>query len=306
MLTQSTPSDAQVIGRFAPSPSGPLHLGSLYTAVASYLDAKSQGGHWLLRIEDLDPPREQAGASQAIIQTLLAHGLQWDGNVLYQSEQSPLYQHYLETLQTQSLCYNCSCNRKRLLTLKGYYDRHCLHQNISKEETQTENQAAIRLLCDEQLSDFIDRLQGPIHPPLPENKALHHDFIIKRKDGLWAYQLAVVVDDINSDVNSIVRGIDILDSTAKQLQLYRYFKATAPSYLHLPVLSFQAGQKLSKQNHAQAVDNQQAFSNIHQVLQLLGQATPHHIESYDTATLLDFAIKHYNPENIPQSKELII
>ena len=290
------------IGRFAPSPSGPLHLGSLFTAVASYLDAKSQSGKWHLRIEDIDPPREQIGASKNIIQSLIAHGLLWDEDIIYQSQQTNLYQSALEQLKLRGKAYPCSCTRKHLITLNGFYDRHCI-----LEPPQQSQASAMRFFASSAAPEFVDRLQGQWRTPQPEN--LFDDFIIKRKDNLWAYQLAVVVDDIFSNVTDIVRGIDIIDSTGKQLLLYDALEGETdwqvekPRYLHLPVLIDANRNKLSKQNHAAAIDNSKAYENVLQVLALLGQELPQQ-PLEDVQSLLTFAIERFDTQNIPKEQQL--
>lgn len=249
------------VGRFAPSPSGPLHLGSLACALASYLDAKSNKGKWLLRIEDIDPPREQAGASQQIKKSLIAHGLEWDGPIRTQSECYPIYSNKLQRLTSLSLAYRCNCVRKRLNTLHGRYDGHCIQHLPSASEP-----AALRLNIAECLNQlnisknlsFDDLFQGGVQQDLAHNG----DFVIHRKDGLFAYQLAVVSDDIDQDVNHIIRGYDLLEMTAQQILLYRLFDATPPTFGHIPIIVDSLNRKLSKQNHAPALDDNSASTNL--------------------------------------------
>ncbi len=202
-------STNQYVGRFAPSPTGELHQGSLLTAVASYLDARQAQGHWLVRMEDLDPPREQAGAADAILRSLEAHGLHWDQSVIYQSQRQAAYQERLLSLQGQQLCYPCSCNRQRLKTLKAY-DRHCLTHTPAGDaanavRVRVETAAAIR---------FDDVFQGRQSQRLEQEVG---DFVIRRKDQLFAYQLAVVADDIDQGITHVIRGIDLMESTARQI-----------------------------------------------------------------------------------------
>ncbi|NRA41459.1 MAG: tRNA glutamyl-Q(34) synthetase GluQRS [Pseudomonadales bacterium] len=299
MPASSPLSQALYSGRFAPSPSGPLHFGSLLTAVASFLISKSHNGNWQLRIEDIDPPREQQGATEQIIQSLLAHGLRWDGEVVYQSRQSSHYQAALDQLFDRQKAYRCNCNRQRLKQLNNGYDRHCL-----KHQPSPQDAAAIRFLAPNQLPSFFDQLQGQ---QAAETSNSYHDFIIKRKDGLWAYQLAVVVDDIATGISDVVRGIDLISSTAKQLALYSELAAAdqpLPNYLHLPIIVDAKGNKLSKQNHAPAIDNGLAYDNLIKVLQLLGQAIPPATADRDIPSLIAFAIERFDAHNIPHTQAL--
>jgi glutamyl-Q tRNA(Asp) synthetase len=284
------------IGRFAPSPTGPLHLGSLYTAVASYVDAKSQQGQWLLRIEDIDPPREQAGASTAIIKSLQAHGLHWDGEIIYQSLQNRAYEQQLQALLEDQQCFYCSCSRQQLQACNGAYSGEC------RGQLQARANCAIRFRVDTPVEQFFDHNLGLQQlAAIPE--ACVHDFVIKRRDGLFAYQLAVTVDDIASGVNNIVRGSDILDSSFKQLSLYQGLKTAPAQYFHLPVLS-RHQQKLSKQNKAPAINNQQPCDNLQRVLQLLGQPTKQELNS--PSEILTFAVEHWDRRAIKKTLAISI
>lgn len=287
---------AQYIGRFAPSPTGPLHLGSLYTAVASYLDARAHQGKWLLRIEDLDPPREQAGATEQIIHSLRMHGLHWDDNIILQSQRHARYEETIQQLLQQQLCYYCSCSRKDLAGYDENYPGFCRSRHL----TGKDEPCAIRLRAEPPAPAFTDRHLGRQQPqPLPAG--LVNDFVIKRKDGLYAYQLAVVVDDIAQGVNHIVRGSDILESTFKQLYLYRYLQATPPTYLHLPVINNPQGQKLSKQNLAAAIDDNTPCANLLLCLQLLNQPPPPPDGQQTPAAILAWAGKHWDIRRLPQN-----
>lgn len=258
-----TTSSSKYIGRFAPSPSGPLHFGSLVCALASYIDAKRHSGRWLLRIEDIDPPREQTGARDAILRCLEAHGLFWDGEVRYQSTRSDAYLRTLNWLQQQDLTYRCNCTRKRLSPLEGHYDGHCRRRPPTDDQP-----VALRLKVGDlppkyqQFSScirFTDRIKGEVEEDLARTGG---DFVIHRKDGFFAYQLAVVVDDIEQGITDVVRGDDLLDTTAKQIWLYKLLGKQPPSYAHIPVIRDTCGNKLSKQNHAPAVDNSKASFNL--------------------------------------------
>lgn len=240
-------------GRFAPSPTGPLHFGSLFAAVISFLHARAHNGQWLVRIEDLDPPREQAHAKQAILKTLKAHGLEWDEPVVYQSERSAFYEARLAQLAEQGLSYSCPCSRKQLAERDGEHTEAC-------QKKQFENLAcAVKFKSRGEVFSWSDGFQGR------EQLALSDDFVLKRKDGLYAYQLAVVCDDIEQKISHVVRGYDLLDSTPMQLALYHALGHQAPELSHFPVIVSQSHQKLSKQNLAPAVDDDKALQNLNEV-----------------------------------------
>lgn len=259
------------IGRFAPSPTGPLHFGSLVCALASYLDAKHHGGKWLLRIEDIDPPREQPGAADSIKRTLEAHGLYWDGEVRYQSQRSEAYWDCLNELKKLDLIYPCNCTRARLANLNGPYDGHCRRHPPAAGDA-----CALRLKVSD-LPDtfhhissnieFCDRACGVQSENI---ETISGDFVIHRKDGFFAYQLAVVVDDIDQGITDVVRGDDLLDTTARQIFLYRILGKKPPSYAHIPVIRDEYGNKLSKQNHAPTIDKIHAQKNVFNALCSLG------------------------------------
>lgn len=287
-------------GRFAPSPSGPLHFGSLVCALASYLDAKTHNGIWLVRMEDIDPPREQQGAAANILATLQAHHLAWDEAVLYQSSRAETYRQHIKELLSRGLAYRCNCTRKRLAELGGRYDGHCL-----RSPPPAQAAAAIRLHLDACLQEvssengFIDLLQGEQANDLISGG----DFIIHRKDGLFAYQLAVVVDDIEQGITQIVRGADLLETTAQQRLLFRLFGKVPPGYAHIPVLVDTSGNKLSKQNHAKAVNNATAFANLRSALELLGLPFPHGTAA-DIDDLLIWAIENWNLNCVPRCSSI--
>ena len=222
------------IGRFAPSPTGPLHLGSLIAALASYLHAHSHNGQWLVRMEDLDPPREMPGAADSILRSLEAHGLHWHGEVMFQSQRLEAYQAALESLHSRQLVYPCDCTRARLTKLGGIYDGHCRNRD------NLQAPFAWRLKVQDRSIQFDDQWQGP----QKQNLALElGDYILKRKDGLFAYQLAVVVDDIKQGVNWIIRGSDLLDSSARQLYLFELLGNASVNFGHIPVIENELGQK---------------------------------------------------------------
>jgi len=276
-------------GRFAPSPSGPLHFGSLLAAVASWVDARAAGGRWLLRIEDIDPPREQPGADQLILRSLKAHGLHWDDAVLCQSTRGARYREVLQDLQARGLAYRCACSRARLAELHHVYDGHCLHHPPMPDEP-----CAIRLRLPIQTLEFVDRICGAQQQSL----AAAGDGIIHRKDGLFAYQLAVVVDDIDQGVTDIVRGSDILEATARQMHLTLLLGGVVPRYAHIPLALDSAGRKLSKQNHATALDDSRAAENLHHALLALGQQAPVELVQETPEAILKWAIANWDINKI--------
>lgn len=287
--------DATYRGRFAPSPTGPLHLGSLIAALASYLDARAADGAWLLRIEDIDPPREQAGAAQTILASLEAHGLHWDDSVMWQSARTDAYLAALDTLREQGSLFACRCSRAQTDELGNCagecHTRHAYHQG----------ETALRVAVDAGYeANWPDRWQGPQHWPI--GGALR-DFVVRRKDGLFAYQLAVVVDDAAQGITHVVRGSDLLDSTPRQMWLQHLLGFDSPRYDHLPVLTNREGQKLSKQTHAPPLDDSRAPRNLRQALDYLGQPVPPE-ELTDCAALLRFAAAHWRAQWVPATATL--
>lgn len=283
--------DPQYRGRFAPSPTGPLHLGSLIAALASYLDARGHGGQWLLRMEDLDPPREEPGAAKAILDSLQDHGLHWDGPVLWQSHRAQAYQQALYTLSAQGVLFRCDCTRAMLGP-----DGACAGRCLGRQADVT-TPCALRVQVPRDCNiAFCDSIQGH------QQQALGHalpDFVLRRKDGLVAYQLAVVVDDAFQGIDHIVRGSDLLSSTCRQIFLQQRLNLPTPAYTHLPVISDARGQKFSKQSHAPALESGTAPHNLRQALAFLGQtAAPAELES--CRQVLDFATTHWMPSAIPR------
>lgn len=274
-------------GRFAPSPTGPLHAGSLMAALASWLDARSQDGQWLVRIEDLDPPREVPGAAKRILRTLEGLGLCWDGDVLYQSTRSDAYEAVLALLQDSASLYACRCSRSDLQDTHGCYPGHC--RNLGLEPGPG---LALRCICGTDPVTFNDRTQGSCSFRLAD---LCGDFIVKRKDGLCAYQLAVVVDDAWQGITDVVRGIDLLDSTPRQMRLQHLLGLPTPRYLHLPVLVNDAGEKLSKQNLAPAADVERPARVLFRTLQYLQQAPDPCLLEAEPDEVLRWALAHWRP-----------
>ncbi len=284
-------------GRFAPSPSGFLHFGSLIAALASFLDAKANNGLWLVRIEDIDPPREQMGASADILKTLDAYGLHWDEEVLYQSKQSALYQEVLAYLKEQKLSYACQCTRAEIKKTGGIYQGQCKTLNL----VETNN--AIRLINKFGISKYQDLIQGNVQC----DKALaQEDFIIHRKDGLFAYQLAVTVDDIFQNISHVVRGCDLLEPTARQLTFFATLNCLAPQYAHVPLAVNSAGYKLSKQNKATAIDVKSPQTALVAALNFLGQQPPSELEAESKEAIITWAIKNWHLNKVPKQQQIIL
>jgi glutamyl-Q tRNA(Asp) synthetase len=290
-------------GRFAPSPSGLLHFGSLIAALASFLDAKatidSNGnqGKWLVRLEDIDPPREKNGASAAILTTLDAFGLHWDEPILYQSQQSTLYKQALSELDEQKISYYCQCTRSEIKKFGGIYQGHCRTLHWPEENSAT------RLINRYGLYKFNDIFQGNVCC----NKHLaKEDFIIHRKDKLFAYQLAVVHDDIFQNITHVIRGSDLLESTARQLTLYATFNKKPPKFGHIPLAVTKQGFKLSKQNKAPAINNKTPQPALIAALQFLGQATEPHLIHENVDYIISWATKHWNREKVAKVTEINI
>ena len=282
-----------VVGRFAPSPTGDLHFGSLVSAAGSYLEAKTSGGAWLLRVEDIDPPREVIGASERIINELARLGMKPDAPVLYQSDRLAAYQQAIDQLLKNGLAYPCACSR-RDLPASGIYPGTC-RNGISPDNTPR----SIRFLTDKANCTFTDKIQGVIS----ESPAtISGDFIIRRADGLFAYQLAVVVDDQFQGITQVVRGADLLDSTTRQICLQKALGFKTPEYIHLPVVLSDDGKKLGKRFQADPVKHQDPAHAVELALRFLGQNPPTDL-SLDG--LWQWALVHWNSELIPRRKAIL-
>jgi glutamyl-Q tRNA(Asp) synthetase len=295
----ATTTEPPYRGRFAPSPTGPLHFGSLIAAIGSYLQARSQGGLWLLRMEDLDPPREPPGAADAILRTLEHYGFEWDGSVLYQSRRHEAYLDALRQLRREGQSYRCNCSRKqisekgqRLGLPAGVYPGSCRTAAIGERQPH-----AIRLLVPEGVIGFDDGIQGPFAQQLEQEVG---DVVLRRADGLFAYQLAVVVDDAFQGITEVVRGSDLLDNTPRQIALQRALGLPTPGYLHLPVALNARGEKLSKQTFAPALDGSRPLPALWQGLDFLGQQPPPELLQGDLDSLWCWAVEHWHRESIPR------
>ncbi|WKY57599.1 tRNA glutamyl-Q(34) synthetase GluQRS [Vibrio sp. SNU_ST1] len=281
------------IGRFAPSPSGPLHFGSLVAALGSYFQAKSNQGQWLVRMEDLDPPREMAGAADLILKTLETYHLYWDGDVVYQSQRHDLYQAQIDQWVADNQAYYCECTRKQIKSLGGFYSGHCRDKGLIDSGEQ-----AVRLCMDFPIESFDDVRYGTIQIP----KALaEEDFIIKRRDGLFAYNLAVVLDDIEQGVTEVVRGADLIEPTGRQISLYKTLKQKNVSYLHLPLATDGLGNKLSKQNHATAIDLDNPKPTLINAMRFLGFDIPNALCEASMDEVLLWGCQQWNVRQLPDS-----
>ncbi len=290
----TTATRASVVGRFAPSPTGPLHLGSLLIAVASYVHARSYAGQWLVRLEDLDEPRCKPGADSAILQTLERHALHWDGRALRQRDRLPRYLDVISQLAHTGETFACTCTRSQLSD--RVYPGYCRHR-----PTTSGTPHSIRLRVPAETLSVVDDIQGVFQQQLDRDVG---DFVIMRRDGVVAYQLAVVVDDIDQHVTHVVRGADLLDNTPRQCLLFARLGATPPCYAHVPVLVDRTGAKLSKQTNAGAVDARPPSQNIQLALALLGHETPPTLHGAEPAELLSWAVEHWQLARVPT--ELVI
>jgi glutamyl-Q tRNA(Asp) synthetase len=287
-------------GRFAPSPTGPLHFGSLVSALASYLEAKHRQGQWLVRIEDLDPLRQPADATPQILHSLGAHSLISDEPVRYQSRRHGAYRAAAETLMKTGHAYFCRCSRKQLKANQGQHPNrcrsHCLSPGVSDEHPWPPGDFALRFALRSQHCHWTDQLLGEQRQSLT---AETDDPVILRKEGFYAYQLAVVVDDIDQAISHIVRGSDLRAMTAAQHQMFRALGAVVPQFLHIPVVRNQQGQKLSKQNHAPALDDTHASANLVAALRVLGQQPSTRLARRSPTAILAWAQTHWQRSAIP-------
>jgi glutamyl-Q tRNA(Asp) synthetase len=280
-------------GRFAPSPTGLLHAGSLVAAVGSWLCARHAGGQWLVRVEDIDPPREVAGSAQAILTALPAFGLEPDGAVIYQSSRIAAYDAAFEQLQRDGLVFPCWCSRSDLAAVDGLHrDGHCM------APADPSRPPAWRIRVPDEEIRFVDELQGPQKQPLREAAG---DFVIRRVEGFYSYQLACVVDDAWQGITEVVRGSDLLDSTPRQIWLQRCLGLPTPRYLHLPLVLDSQGRKLSKSESSREVDPANPMPSLRDALSFLGLKPDKH--AHQPAQLLDAVLAHFDPHQLSQCSE---
>lgn len=278
-------------GRFAPSPTGPLHFGSLVTALASYLEARTRSGSWLVRIEDLDPLRESPKAASSILESLTAHGLEPDEPVRFQSHCHARYQQLIDQLIEQGRAYRCTCSRKQLQANGGRHPNRCRQGKARVGERPY----AVRFALSDQQATWRDQLLGLQHQQVRAEK---DDPVIRRKEGFYAYQLAVVADDIDQQITHVVRGSDLLEMTAQQCQIFQALNAAPPAWLHIPVILNEQGQKLSKQNLASALNDQTPAKNLLAALGALSQDISGLTSGDAVGLVLETAIARWQPSRI--------
>jgi glutamyl-Q tRNA(Asp) synthetase len=299
-MTTAEASGLRYRGRFAPSPTGPLHFGSLVAAVGSCLDARAVGGEWLLRMEDVDEPRTAAGAADAILRTLEELGFAWDGEVAFQSRRTSRYQAAFERLRLAGTVYACACSRREVadsaLGPDGAprYPGTCRNGVLPGREAR-----AWRVKVEPGAVCFDDALQGRICQDLAAEVG---DFVVLRADGYFAYQLAVVVDDADQGVTHVVRGADLIDSTPRQICLQRYLGLAQPAYLHLPAAVNAAGEKLSKQTRARPIGGTRPQAPLVAALEFLGQQPPANLQDAGLDEVWRWATAHWKRSSIPHCR----
>ncbi len=287
-------------GRFAPSPTGPLHFGSLVAAVASYLEARQQRGEWLLRMEDLDTQRNMPGAADSILRSLEAFGFEWDGPVIYQSDRDDLYAGALSKLHQSGLLYPCGCTRKEIADSAIHGIEGAIYPGTCRNGLPPgKNARAWRIRTEDRTIGFDDAIQSHIAQNLARDIG---DFVLKRADGFYAYQLAVVVDDADQGITHVVRGADLLDSTPRQIYLQQVLGLPAMHYAHIPVVLNAQGEKLSKQTQAAAVDDRQPATQLWQALDFLQQSPPATIRNAPLADIWQWADQNWQLSRIKPTK----
>ena len=291
-----SPITEHYIGRYAPSPTGPLHFGSLIAALASYLDAKHHHGRWHLRIDDIDHQRCRPEHTTDILKTLEAFGFEWDGEIQYQQQRLPLYETALQSLAAKALTYHCYCSRKILP--QGPYPGTC--RGLS--EKHSKQQYSHRIQVFNHRIHFIDAIQGEYHERLAERCG---DFVIYRADHMFSYHLATVVDDAELGVTHIVRGADLLDSSSRQIYLQHSLGLTQPNYSHVPIAVNTQGEKLSKQTFAEAVHPDANNQWLIQGLAFLGQDLQPDYPELEPCELLKSAAHHWQPQSIPRQASIV-
>lgn len=292
------------IGRFAPSPTGPLHFGSLIAATASYLEAKQNQGKWLVRIEDIDPPREVPGSSTQILKTLESVGLFWDGDVFYQHSRKDAYEAVLENLKRKGLLYPCTCSRKDIASLGATGIEGAIYPGTCRDAPANPDKktCACRIRTHSGVIHFEDVVQGPQIQRLEQDIG---DFVLKRADGLISYQLAVVIDDHEQGITHVVRGSDLLASTPRQIYLQNILGFQTPVYAHIPVAVNATGEKLSKQTLASPLDAYQPLETLWQALNFLGQNPPSYLRNTSIEELWGWIQSHWNLSNVPRKPGLL-
>jgi len=284
-------------GRFAPSPTGEVHYGTLIAAVGSYLQARKNRGKWFLRIDDIDVTRKVEGADTGIIKTLESFGFEWDDEIIYQSSQTGYYQSALEELISQSLVYPCICSRKQLAEADSdIYPGTCRNRQLPDK-----NEHALRVLAKDVTIAFDDAVMGRQSQNIKQQCG---DFIIRRRDGLFAYQLAIVIDDARQNITEVVRGADLLDSTPRQIYLQQLLKLPTPRYCHLPLAVDAAGNKISKSEGGMKVNIKNKEKQLVSVLEFLGQQPPGELALSNIADIWNWAEKHWQIGLVPRNRKI--
>jgi glutamyl-Q tRNA(Asp) synthetase len=287
-------------GRFAPSPTGPLHFGSLVAAVGSYFQAKSQGGKWLVRMEDIDTARNVPGAADDVLRTLDSFGFEWDGEVVYQSQRAEFYRMAMAQLAAQGATFPCACSRREIADSSLFGIEGPIYPGTCRDAPASgRNARAIRVRVGNTQVEFTDLIQGRVAQNLAAEIG---DFVLRRADGVSAYQLAVVVDDARQGITEIIRGADLLASTPRQIFLQRLLGYAAPRYGHLPVATNSAGEKLSKQTLAGAIDTRNATTLLFDALLFLGQNPPAELRQSSQTPLWDWALGHWSLTNVGRTR----
>ncbi len=292
----------QYVGRFAPSPTGPLHIGSLTAAVASYLHARRSGGEWLVRIEDIDPPREMPGATGMILEALDAFDLSWDRDVFYQSQHLEDYERVAAELLAEGHAYRCSCSRRDIRGEGSAGPLGYRYPGNCRTRKQHERATAIRVRSDRSAGSFDDGLQGPNQYDIHASVG---DYVIFRSDGLPAYHLAVVLDDAKQGITHVVRGMDLVHTTGLHIHLQQTLGLPTPQYLHLPIIVNAAGQKLSKRTGARPIEPKDTAARAHEVLMYLGLKPPHSMHGARPRELWAWACEHWQPNALQGQTELV-
>ena len=289
-------------GRFAPSPTEPLHFGSIIAAVASYLEARKQKGEWLVRMEDVDELRNLTGAADNILLTLDNYGFEWDGEVLYQTQRKQAYVEALHQLTEQDLIYRCICSRKDLREQAPQGEYGLIYPGTCEHlQNSLHSEHALRVKTHNDRIAFTDSILGLYSQQLKNDIG---DFIIRRRDGLFAYQLAVVVDDAFQNITDIVRGYDLLDSTPRQIYLQQCLKYTTPSYTHLPIAINDRGDKLSKQTGAAGISEKADIEMLVNCMNFLGQAMPTELKSSSLKTFWEWALENWDLNKAPRQAKI--
>ncbi len=290
---------SEIVGRFAPSPTGPLHLGSLVAAVGSYCLARRNGGRWLVRMEDLDAPRTVPGAAEDILRTLEAFALHWDAEVIWQSRRSAAYEEAISALRRKGLVFDCACSRREVLASAPHQgEEGPVYPGTCREGIPRGGRPrALRMRVPDRAFCFTDKLLGSQEQHLASAVG---DFVLRRADGVFAYQLAVVVDDAAAGVTQVVRGADLLGSTPRQIYLHNCLETPAPEYVHLPVVTSADGEKISKRHGAFSVNSTSDRGRLlRQVLGFLGQPVPPALAGADCREIMSWAVAHFSLSKVP-------